>query len=123
VSCAALTLPFWMYDPPGFSPFRAQARKLTQFQNILPFAGMLVPLLGGSIALALAWRSLTRRRETWLRDCAIVQGFLVISLVTLSAIRERTISLVLTGYGVFFLFFGVLAFAEKYSDRSVSRKL
>src|SRR5437588_4811961 len=123
VSCAALTLPFWMYDPPGFSPFRAQARKLTQFQNILPFAGMLVPLLGGSIALALAWRSLTRRRETWLRDCAIVQGFLVISLVTLSAIRERTISLVLTGYGVFFLFFGVLAFAEKYSDRSVPRRL
>ena len=74
--------------------------------------------MGGCLALALAWRSLTRRRETWLRDGAIVQAFLVISLVTLSAIRERTLSLVLTGYGVFFLFFGVLAFVERYANHS-----
>ena len=118
VCCAALTLPFWIHDPAGFSPLRAQAGKITQFQNVVPFAGLLVPLMGGCLALALAWRSLTRRRETWLRDGAIVQAFLVISLVTLSAIRERTLSLVLTGYGVFFLFFGVLAFAERCANHS-----
>jgi len=110
---AAITIPFWIVDPAGFTPWHAQAHKVAEFQAILPFAGLVVPALGGGIALVLAWQSLKQGRETWLRDCAIVQAFLVICVVTLTAIQTGTISLTATSYGVFFLFFGVLAFGPK----------
>lgn len=110
---AAVTIPFWIYDPAGFTPLHAQSHKVTEFQTILPFAGFVVPALGGGIAMVLAWRSIRLRRETWLRDCAIVQAFLVICVVTLTAIQTGTLSLTAASYGVFFLFFGVLAFGPK----------
>jgi len=113
VAFAAVTLPFWIHDPAGFTPLHAQAHKVAEFQTILPLAGLVVPALGGSIAVVLAWRSVKRRRETWLRDCAIVQAFLVLCVLTFSVIQTRTLSLTAASYGVFFLFFGVLAFGAK----------
>ena len=110
---AAVTIPFWLYDPADFTPLHAQAHKVAEFQTILPFAGLVVPALGGCIAMALAWRSIKLRRETWLRDCAIVQAFLVVCVATLTIIQTGTLSLTSTSYGVFFLFFGVLAFGPK----------
>jgi hypothetical protein len=110
---AAVTIPFWIHDPAGFTPLHAQSHKVTEFQTILPFAGFVVPALGGGIAMVLAWRSIRLRRETWLRDGAIVQAFLVICVVTLTAIQTGTLWLTAASYGVFFLFFGVLAFGPK----------
>ena len=115
---AAVTIPFWIHDPAGFTPLRAQSHKVAEFQTILPFAGLVVPALGGCIAVVLAWRSIRRRRETWPRDCAIVQAFLVFCVVTLTAIQTGTLSLTATSYGVFFLFFGVLAFGPKMFEVS-----
>jgi hypothetical protein len=115
---AAVTIPFWIHDPAGFTPLHAQSHKVTEFQAILPFAGLVVPALGGVIAITLASRSIKLRRETWLRDCAIVQAFLVISVVTLSVIQTGTLSLASISYGVFFLFFGVLAFGPKMLEVS-----
>ncbi len=113
-----MTLPFWIYDPAGFTPFRIQAHKLAEFQAVLPSASLIVPAFGGCIALALAWLSIKRGKETWLRDCAIVQAFLVICVVTLSAIQTGTLSLIETSYGVFFLFFGVMAFGPRVLEMS-----
>src|SRR6266849_4245550 len=110
---AAVTIPFWLYDLADFTPLHTQAHKVAEFQTILPFAGLVVAALGGGIALVLAWRSIKLRRETWLRDCAIVQAFLVICVTTLTVIQTGTLSLTSTSYGVFFLFFGVLAFGPK----------
>jgi hypothetical protein len=112
---AAITLPFWLCDPAGFSPFHNQAHKVA-FQAVLPYSGFAVPALGGCLALVLAVQSLRRQRATWLRDCAIVQAFLVFSVVTLSIVQRGTFSLVLMSYGVFFLFFGVYACALKMFD-------
>ncbi len=116
LACAAITIPFWIYDPAGFTPLHTQAHKVAEFQTILPFAGLVVPALGGGVAMVLAWRSIRLRRETWLRDCAIVQAFLVTCVATLTAIQTGTFSLTSTSYGVFFLFFGVLAFAGNVRD-------
>jgi hypothetical protein len=113
VACAAITIPFWIHDPAGFTPFHNQAHKVAEFQEVLPFASLVVPALGGCIALALAWSSIRRKKETWLRDCAIVQAFLVICVVALSVIQTGTLSLIETSYGVFFLFFGVMALGPK----------
>jgi hypothetical protein len=116
---AAVTIPFWIHDPLGFTPLHAQSHKVAEFQTILPFAGLVVPALGACLALALAWRSIKLGRETWLRDCAIVQAFLVICVATLTAIQTGTLSLTSTSYGVFFLFFGVLAFGPKMFEKAV----
>jgi hypothetical protein len=113
LACAAITIPFWIHDPVGFTPLHNQAHKVAEFQEVLPFASLVVPALGGCLALALAWSSIRRRKETWLRDCAIVQAFLVVCVVTLSVIQTGTLSLIETSYGVFFLFFGVMAFGPK----------
>ena len=107
---AAVTIPFWLHDPPGFTPLHAQAHKVAEFQTVLPFAGLVVPALGGGLAMALAWPTIKLRRENWLRDSAIVQAFMVICMATLTVIQTGTLSLTSTSYGVFFLFFGVLAF-------------
>lgn len=119
ITCAAfavVTLPFWLYDPAGFSPFHNQAHKVAAFRTVLPYSGFAVPALGGSIALVLAVQSLRRRRATWLRDCAIVQAFLVFCVVTLSVVQRGAFWLVLISYGVFFLFFGVYACCLKMFD-------
>jgi hypothetical protein len=113
LACATVTIPFWIHDPAGFTPLRNQAHKVAEFQEVLPFASLVVPVLGGCIALALAWSSIRRRKDTWLRDCAIVQAFLVICVVALSVIQTGTLSLIETSYGVFFLFFGVTALGPK----------
>jgi len=118
VVCTAVTLPFWIYDPAGFTPFRTQAHKVAEFQAVLPSASLIVPALGACLALALAWLSTKRGRETWLRDCAIVQAFLVICVVILSVIQTGTFSLLETSYGVFFLFFGVMALGPKVLEMS-----
>jgi len=115
---AAVTIPFWIHDPAGFTPLHAQAHKVAEFQIILPFAGLVVPALGGCLAMALAWRDIKLRRETWLRDCALVQAFLVICVATLTVIQTGALSLTSTSYGVFFLFFGVLAFGPKMLEMS-----
>ena len=113
LACAAITIPFWIYDPAGFTPLHTQVHKAAEFQTMLPFAWLILPALGGCIAMALARRSNKLRRETWLRDCAIVQAFLVVCVATLTIIQTGTLSLTSTSYGVFFLFFGVLAFGPK----------
>jgi hypothetical protein len=119
---AAVTVPFFIHDPAGFTPLHTQAHKVAEFQTILPFAGLVVPALGGCIALVLALRSLKLRRETWLRDCAIVQAFLVICVATLTALQTGAPSLISTSYGVFFLFFGVLAFGPKMFEPADDRR-
>jgi hypothetical protein len=122
MACAAITIPFWIHDPAGFTPFHNQAHKVAEFQGILPFASLVVPALGGCIALALAWSSIRRKKETWLRDCAIVQAFLVVCVVTLSIIHTGTLSLIETSYGVFFLFFGVMALGPKMIGMSEAHR-
>ncbi|HSP63013.1 MAG TPA: hypothetical protein VLQ90_08540 [Pyrinomonadaceae bacterium] len=122
VVCAAVTIPFWIYDPAGFTPLHTQAHKVAEFQEVLPFASLVVPALGGCIALALAWSSIRRRKETWLRDCAIVQAFLVVCVVTLAVIQTGTLSLIETSYGVFFLFFGVMALGPKMIGMSDAQR-
>ena len=122
MACAAITIPFWIHDPAGFTPLHNQAHKVAEFQEVLPFASLVVPVLGGCLALALAWSSIRRKKETWLRDCAIVQAFLVVCVVTLSVIQTGTLSLIETSYGVFFLFFGVMALGPKLIGMSDAQR-
>jgi hypothetical protein len=105
----ALTVPFYLYDPQGFSPLDA-AGKLGQFEPVLPFAGFLIPLATGVIALILAYLQPARGKlDTLLRNCAIVLAFPVLCGIILFSIREGRPLFAFASYGTFFLFFGAVA--------------
>lgn len=109
ITFVAITIPFWLYDPHGFSPLTVQYGKVSQFGSILPFAGMIVPITGGLLAILLAYRYSDGSLVNLLRNSAIVQAFLVICTVVGSVIQARFEGLMWTGYGIFFLPFGVFA--------------
>jgi hypothetical protein len=105
-----VTIPFYLYDPQGFSPLHT-ANKLAQFQTILPFAVVLVPVVSGIIALILSIHYTNACLPVLLRNCAIVLAFPVLSGTVLQSINNRNLDFSFTGFGLSFLFFGVVAFS------------
>jgi len=104
-----LTLPFYFYDPQAFSPLDA-ASKLGQFEPVLPFAGVLVPVGTGIIALVLAFlQPASGNLDTLLRNCAIVLAFPVLCGIILFSLGTGRPSFGFASYGTFFLFFGAVA--------------
>jgi hypothetical protein len=103
----AVTLPFYLYAPQAFSPLH-QTTKLSQFRSILPFAEVIIPLVGGTIACCLAFQRMDNQGRLLMRNCAIVQAFIVLSPVVLSSILSGKWSFNFINYGIYFLFFGSL---------------
>ena len=93
-----VTLPFYLYDPRNFTPLWA-ANRLTRFDEMVPHLGAAI---GAAGLLLTIW--LAARGGSLLANCAFAQGFLVI----VGAVLSR--DLFYASYGVFFLFFGLLAF-------------
>lgn len=106
---AAVTVPFYLYDPQGFSPLHAYD-KLAQFEDILPAAGTLITVLSGVITVGLCWHRMDSDGIVLLRNCAIVQAFPVVCAVILSSLRLGHLNFDdFAWYGVSFMFFGALA--------------
>src|SRR5215218_4036878 len=76
-----------LYDPQGFSPLLTSASKLGAFQSMVPFVNIIVPLVTGVIALALASQSANRDLTITLRNCAIVLVFPVLCGIVLSSVE------------------------------------
>jgi hypothetical protein len=90
--------------------FSTQYSKVSQFETTFPFAGFFIPLAGGLLAILLAFRYSNGSYVNLLRNCAILQMFLVVCTVLPLIILEGSEMLVWAGYGVFFLPFGAFAF-------------
>lgn len=107
-----VTLPFWIYDPAGFAPLRAQSDKLKLIENVLPFAGVIIPGIAGSIAITLSFQDLRTDMARFLRNCAIVQIFVLFFTSIVYSIKLGHIDFFLqqSGYGMFSLIFGATAF-------------
>jgi hypothetical protein len=105
-----VTLPFFLYDPAGFSPLHTVG-KLSQFGALLPGAEWLVSGLAGLVALLLALRPLhpADARAT-LAAGAIVQALPVACGVALASLQGRTLDLSFTYFGLNALVLGALAF-------------
>ena len=111
-SFIAVTAPFYLADPNGFTPTH-QITKLTQ---AFPYAREIVLMAAGLLAIALAVRT-ARLQAPGYRDffagAAILQAFLFASAVALFSLQvqdaQSTFVFIKEGYGVHFLFFGVLA--------------
>ena len=112
ITCLTLgliTVPFYLYDPQGFSPLHT-ANKLAQFQTVLPFAEIIVPLITGVVAATLSLQHANSNLHVLLRNCAIVLALPVLSGTMLQSVKAANLDLGFTGFGLSFLFFGTVAF-------------
>lgn len=112
VSClafAATTLPFWIYDPQSFSALYVQYSKVAQFEGILPWSGLIIPLAGGVIAVLLSFNRVNSSTQMLLRNCALVQAFPVLCTIVLTSAESKSVNLTGAHYGIFFLFSGCLS--------------
>jgi hypothetical protein len=106
LTAALIALPFYFYDPAGFSPLHT-FRKVDQFSALLPFAGSLIVILAGLAALLLALRPL-RGGAAFFRACALPQAIPIAAGLVFYALARR-LDYTFPGYGFSFLWFGVLA--------------
>src|SRR6185295_14320885 len=104
---AGITLPFYFYDPAGFSPLHT-LDKVNQFQSLLPFAGTIILALGGLTALLLALRLRRGDLAEFLLACAVPQAVPIVAGLIFYTIRGR-LDYTFPGYGFSFLWFGALA--------------
>ena len=109
---AAITLPFYLYDPEGFAPLHT-AGKLDSLKPAWDLAPVFIPVATGIIALLLSLFLLFRRTDSRylaaLGSCALVQAFPILCFVALDYIGGGVDPLFMwAGYGLSFLFFGCL---------------
>jgi hypothetical protein len=115
-----VTFPFYFYDLTGFSPLHVY-NKLAQFDPVLPFAGIVIPLMTGVVSSLLACRSMND--VSFLKNCAIVQAIPVVTAVILSSIQRSQVNFIdFSWYGLNFLFLAVLALWQERT-KTVQREL
>lgn len=100
------TLPFYLYDPEGFSPFHV-ANKLTIYSEMMPGVSVLLPGAAGLLALFLARPSWNADLASFFRNCALVQAIPAIGVVVLESFRTGAPQFGMASYEIFSLYFVV----------------
>jgi hypothetical protein len=121
-SFLAVTLPFYLYDPDGFSPLDAEA-KLSQYDVVVDHAQEVILAAGVALTLALAWLMRSADETRVLRNTALVQGFFVVVSMVLASIALDRVNLGLSrvGYGLNALFFAAVAAWPSLAAGTVAR--
>lgn len=116
ISCVAITLPFYLWDPANFSPILVQASKVTSIETVLPFAGVLIPLSGFLTAGLLGLRRYKPNEAAFYWHCAIAQFVILIFTTVLHSIKLGKVDIFVgqSGYGMFTLVFAAIAFSLTY---------
>jgi hypothetical protein len=118
ITFLVITMPFYLYDPQKFSPLHT-SNKLGQFQSIVPFAAVTIPLATGIVALILSFfQPGGRNLDALFRNCTIVLAFPVLCGVILSIIRAGRIDFTFALFGELFLYFGAVAFGSDLFART-----
>ena len=127
LSFIVVTVPFYLFDPRGFSPLHT-TDELGRFDVVLPHAGLIIPLLTAALAIALAffhaaWPDCVeasmpdRTRQSartddlaaaFLRNAALVLAFPVICGLVLYCVGLHRLYFGFATFGIFFLFFGAV---------------
>jgi len=107
-----VTLPFYFYDPQGFTPL--YTLHTIQFSKVFKYGQLLVPCIAGVASVLLGILTDNSRTSTFLKNCALVQAVLVLGTeighFVLPGGNDPLKMTWLLQYGVFFMFFGVLGF-------------
>jgi hypothetical protein len=104
----AVTIPFYMWGSTDFVPL-TQLGKATQYAGGSKLPALMTLGLIGLTAVWLATRSDAGEIGCFLGRSAIVQAMLVWWLVALDSLEMGEMTLENTGYGTFYLCFGVMA--------------
>ncbi len=119
---SAATLPFYLYDPQGFSPLYGQLNKLKMLHLYGIPALSIMFLVTAAVVSGLSFVRLRQGCVDLFRNCAYVQVVMVALLVGLYSIGKGRLDLDYAGYGLNFLFFGLLAFGAKTEKNKVFDK-
>ncbi len=106
--CVAITVPFYLYDPAGFSPLTTFG-KVKWFDSFIPFAGVLVSGISVLLTLGLSLQRMDSSHRVLLRNIAFVQAFPALFVVVAIWVVSRGTINQLGWYGLNFLFFGAVA--------------
>lgn len=106
-SFVVVTLPFYLWNPVEFTPLYTYY-EVGRYRDVIPYAGLLVPAFSASVAVLLAVRS-NRSVSLFLGHAALVQAVPVSAAILLASMRSGRVNLAPATFGMFFLFFGVLA--------------
>lgn len=112
-----VTAPFFLYDPAYFSPLHTFG-KLTHFEPILPSAGIIVAVVTSGLAILLAMLQLRRKNKAlFLKGAFFVLAFPVLCGIVLASLGARRLDFGYAWFGLFFIFFGALAFWPPLTGR------
>ncbi len=114
-ACAALTLPFYLHDPGGFSPLTAE-NKFMKFEIRAVASSTVLPLLGVAFSLCLAMRKGIGDLSTWLVSCGVVMLAPVVVLVALASLRTEMVNFTFAVYGLPAMIFGALGVVRRERD-------
>ncbi len=112
VTFVGVTVPFYLYDPAGFSPLHTR-NFLGRLDSVFPFAGASLLFITLALSAILA-RFQEPRLNVFLGNGAVVLAFPIVWGVTIMSIQRGSLDFEYGFYGVFFLFFwrdGVLEVA------------
>ena len=121
VTFLAVTLPFWLYDPTGFAPLRVQSEKLKGIEDILPYAGIIIPGVTSLLAVGLSFQDMKADTARFFRNCALVQLFVLFFTSAVYSVKLGHVDFFIqqSGYGMFSLIFGATAFwMYLYNERT-----
>ncbi|MDA1043949.1 MAG: hypothetical protein O3C57_01870 [Verrucomicrobia bacterium] len=107
-SFSVITLPFLIYDPCGFSPLHTAAK--LNVGGMFPWAPVVVPAIGGALALFLALRRKTYALPALMQDIFVVQTFVILAGAILASVRAGRLDLESPHFGILFMFFGIFVF-------------
>lgn len=106
----AVTVPFYLYDPGGFSPLHTLAMT-AGFGDAIPLGEYVVPGTMLLLAILLPLQRMIGADHVFLRNCAIIQAWPVVCGIAASLLENDATngaSFGYAAYGLNFLFFGLL---------------
>ena len=113
LSFLAVSLPFYLYDPQGFSPLHVY-NKLARFNDLLPWASLLIPALTGCCALWLCWLPRNADISNLFLRMAIVQSLPIVGAVALHSWQQGRVNFMEFGwYGLSAGLFAVLGLSKQ----------
>jgi len=114
-----VTIPFWLYDPAGFTPLTTQGGKVTELETVLPYARYVIPAIGMLLGVAFALRRPRANSARFYWYCATIQMSMILVMSGLSSVKVGYPDLYFghVSYGVFALFFAVMAAAITLGER------
>jgi hypothetical protein len=108
-----LTLPFYLYDPVSFSPLSLTTSHISsRISTFIP--AWIIPFVTLTISCFMGLRYQVEKLGNLLYCCSVVQMFPIVSVTLLQSLKSNQIDFGsdgfgTTGYGLVFLFFGVLS--------------